>query len=154
MQLNSLLCFRSVGRYLLVTVFFCCIVSKSYLTAPVFTFPLNLPLTFGLPPSHLGIACKQPLRSVWRRLEKGDLVLLRRRNSLLCFRSVGRYLLVTVFFCCIVSKSYLTAPVFTFPLNLPLTFGLPPSHLGIACKQPLRSVWRRLKKGDLSLRSH
>ena len=25
---------------------------------------------------------------------------------------------------------------------MPLTFGLPPSHLGKVCKQPLPSVWR------------
>ena len=26
---------------------------------------------------------------------------------------------------------------------LPLTNGLPPSHLGIVCKHPMLSVWRR-----------
>ena len=31
----------------------------------------------------------------------------------------------------------------------PLTFGLPPSHLGIACKHSLLSVWRRFCKGGL-----
>ena len=29
----------------------------------------------------------------------------------------------------------------------PLTFGLPPSHLGIVCKHPLLSAWRRFCKG-------
>ena len=32
--------------------------------------PPNLPLTFGLPSSHLGIVCKQPLLSVCRRLQR------------------------------------------------------------------------------------
>ena len=31
----------------------------------------------------------------------------------------------------------------------PLTFALPPSHLGIVCKQSLPSVWRRFCKGGL-----
>jgi hypothetical protein len=38
--------------------------------------------------------------------------------------------------------------------NPPLTFGLPPSHLGKVYKHPLLSVWRRFCKGDLSLRSN
>ncbi|MBR2026153.1 MAG: hypothetical protein IKA07_03345, partial [Alistipes sp.] len=29
---------------------------------------------------------------------------------------------------------------------LPLTFGLPPSHLGKVCKHPLLSVWRRFSE--------
>ena len=29
---------------------------------------------------------------------------------------------------------------------LPLTNGLPPSHLGIVCKHPLLSVWRRFSE--------
>ena len=47
MQLNSLLCFRSVGRYPLVTVFFIVRLGMCYLTASVLTFPLNPPLEKG-----------------------------------------------------------------------------------------------------------
>jgi len=34
----------------------------------------------------------------------------------------------------------------------PLTFGLPPSHLGKVCKHPLPSVWRRFCKGGFICR--
>ena len=62
----------------------------------VLTFPLNPPLTFGLPPSHLGIVCEQPLLSVCRRLKKGGLVLLRRRKS--CYKE--RYLVLLLYSVC------------------------------------------------------
>ena len=92
------------------------------------------PLTFALPPSHLGIVCKQSLPSVWRRFCKGGLYFSFPANSASrhpsrwrFFIRVGRRITAKAFFYCFYDCSHIyISPKSPFSLSHSMYHILPP----------------------------